>query len=95
MQQGMDCTRELHIQHTQCSSVCIYVTPATHTLGIHSRTVLSRDADASRWPVGLNCTDRTASYTHGKRYSPPHTTQGNQTHASTTQREHPFEEEMM
>ena len=40
----------MHI-HTQC----------THTLGIHRRTVLSLEADATRWPDGENRTDKTAS----------------------------------
>ena len=34
----------------------------THTLGIHSRTVLSRDAEATRCPDGEKATDNMASY---------------------------------
>jgi len=33
----------------------------TYTLGIQSRTVLSRDAEATRWPDGENRTHMTAS----------------------------------
>ena len=40
-----------------CSS-CVQ----THTLGIHSRTVLSRDAEATRCPDGEKATDNMASY---------------------------------
>lgn len=34
----------------------------THTLGSHSRTVLSREADATRLPEGEKDTDKIASY---------------------------------
>ena len=33
----------------------------TYTLGIQRRTVLSRDAEATRWPDGENLTQSTAS----------------------------------
>jgi len=38
----------------------------THTLGIHSRTVLSRDAEATRCPDGEKATDNMASYREAK-----------------------------
>ena len=44
-----------------CSS-CVQ----THTLGIHSRTVLSRDAEATRCPDGEKATDNMASYREAK-----------------------------
>ena len=37
-------------------------TNTTYTLGIHRRTVLSRDAEATRCPEGEKETDITASY---------------------------------
>lgn len=39
----------------------------THRLGTQRRTVLSLDEEATRWPVGENCTDRTASLCPFKR----------------------------
>ena len=48
----------------RCVCVCVCrtgVVTHTHTLGIHSRTVLSREADATRWPEGENATDSMAS----------------------------------
>lgn len=40
-----------------------------HMLGTQSRTVLSLDEDATRWPEGENCTERTASLCPLKRYA--------------------------
>ena len=37
------------------------VTMVTYTLGIHSRTVLSREADATKCPDGEKSTERMAS----------------------------------
>ena len=45
------------------ADVCVpLVRVQTHTLGIHSRTVLSRDAEATRCPDGEKATDNMASY---------------------------------
>lgn len=44
----------------------------THTLGIHNLIVLSRDADATKWPDGEKHTDITASYNKIKKSFPSH-----------------------
>lgn len=41
----------------------------THMLGTHRRTVLSLEAEATRWPEGENWTERTASLCPLKRYA--------------------------
>ena len=41
----------------------------TYTFGIHIRTVLSRDAEATKWPEGENVTPMTASLWPTKRYA--------------------------
>ena len=46
-----------------------YAIAGTYTFGIHNRTVLSLDADATKWPDGEKHTDNTASLCPTNRYA--------------------------
>ena len=55
------------VKHIANDNFDIHKRMNTYTFGIHNRTVLSLEADATRWPEGENRTDMTWSLCPTKR----------------------------